>query len=564
MRAWRSNFIIILMFLISAAVAGRLIYVQIINHQYWKAFAQGQQNKFENFSGERGKIFLSGNFLPVATNRDFFAVFISPPEIEEKDKVVKFLSETLGLGEEAISQKIDNKETFFSVIKSHLTDSEIEKIEKENLDGVYLDSGRERYYPQDALISDILGFVDSDGNGQYGLEGYYNNILKGKEEFAQGERGPRGFLFFLNNDYNYGSDLTLTIDYNIQFRAEKLLKEAQENLKIDGGQIIVVDPITGKIIAMADFPYFNPNQYSGYAKEGNFDVFQNSATQKTFEPGSVFKPITMAMGLETGKISPQTTYNDPGVIKIDGWKIYNYAQRKYDGDITMTQVLEKSINTGAVFVEEMIPHDTFLDYVEKFGFLEKTDIDLPEVYSENSELKKGYNINFATVSFGQGIEITPVQLVRAFCAIANGGKLPKLYLVDKKIENGKEIETNPEFSEQIISEKTASQLAAMMTSVVENGYGTSAKIPGYYIGGKTGTAQVPFSALGINKSGYSDETIQSFIGFAPAFNPKFLILVKLDNPQSKTAEYSAVPIFRDLAEYIINLWQIQPDYDANK
>ena len=222
----------------------------------------------------------------------------------------------------------------------------------------------------------------------------------------------------------------------------------------------------------------------------------------------------------------------------------------------MTEVLERSINTGAVFVESQIGHNVFLDYIEKFGIFENTGIDLPyETSSANEELKKGYEINFATAAFGQGIAMTPIQLVRAFCAIANGGKLitPHLVLAEPQYyENG---------SRSVISNKTASQLTAMLVSVVENGFAKKAKVPGYYIAGKTGTAQVSWSALDIDKRGYSDKTIQSFIGFAPAFEPKFLILVKLDNPATNTAEYSAMPIFQELAKYIIDYYQIPPDQE---
>ena len=291
-------------------------------------------------------------------------------------------------------------------------------------------------------------------------------------------------------------------------------------------------------------------------------IFQNPALQSFFEPGSVFKPITMASAIEEKKITPETTYIDEGMVKISKTPIYNYAKRTY-GEQTMTQVLEKSINTGAVFAEQQLGSNLFLEYLEKFGLFEKTGIDLQgEVSSQNQEFKKGYEINFATASFGQGIKITPIQLVKAFSAIANNGKMAKPYLV-KKIVNGENVvkEILPEFSENVISPETSSKIVSMMISVVENGYSKKTKVPGYYIAGKTGTAQVSWPALGINKPGYSDKTIQSFIGFAPAFNPEFLILVKLDNPATNTAEYSALPIFHDLAKYIIDLWQIPPDYE---
>jgi cell division protein FtsI/penicillin-binding protein 2 len=536
MKGWRSKLVLVFIFLFSAAIIGRLFYVQVLNYQYWRALAQGQQNIFEKNIADRGEIFFSDG-SPAAINHNSSFVYISPAEIEEATTTVRILSEILSLEEYLIDKKLENKNSLFGLLKENLSDFEIERLENQNLEGVYVSQKRQRYYPQVKLASGVLGFVDTNGEGQYGLESYYDNELKQQ----------------LNG--NIGFDLELTIDYNIQFMSEKLLKNAVEGLEAEGGQIIVADPISGAIIALADYPNFDPNNYSDYAKDENMIIFQNSATQKTYEPGSAFKPITMAIAIEEGKITPQTTYRDSGVVKIGGYDIYNYAQRIYPGDITMTQVIEKSINTGIVFVEQQIPHSIFLDYLDKFGFFEKTGVDLPEVFSENEELKKGYEINFATASFGQGIEITPLQLVRVFCGLANGGKMPKLYLVAKRKENGKTIETQPEFSNQIISEKTASQTISMMVSAVENGYSQAAKIPGYYIGGKTGTAQVA------EGGGYSAEkTIQSFIGLGPAFSPKFVILVKLDNPKAKTAEYSALPVFHDLAKYIINLWQLTPDY----
>jgi len=228
----------------------------------------------------------------------------------------------------------------------------------------------------------------------------------------------------------------------------------------------------------------------------------------------------------------------------------------------MTEVLERSINTGAVYAENQLGHSNFLRYLDSFGFFDPTGIDLEgEVYSSNKTFKQGYEINFATASFGQGIEITPMHLVRAFTAIANQGEMIKPYIVDKIITGDKIIETKAEKTEKVISPKTASQVTAMLVSVLENGYSKAARIPGYYVAGKTGTAQIPYSALGVNKKGYSDKTWQSFIGFAPALDPRFLVLVKLDNPATGTAEYSALPIFRELTKYILDYYKIPPDYE---
>jgi cell division protein FtsI (penicillin-binding protein 3)/stage V sporulation protein D (sporulation-specific penicillin-binding protein) len=544
MREWRINLILIFLFFFGAALAGKLFFLQIVEHDFYSALARGQQKILVTGRGERGEIFFQNHDLPIATNQTAYYLYASPNEIPfgEKEEIAARLSEIVALGKDFILGKL-KKNSLYEVLKDELPPPELEKLEELELKGVYLGQEIRRVYPYGKFASHILGFVNKDGQGQYGLEEYWDEALQGKEKLIK------------------GSDLILTVDYNIQYQAEKLLKKVHKELAIDGGTIIVIQPESGRILALADFPSFDPNQYS---KVKDFEIFQLDATQKIFEPGSVFKPITMAGALNEGKITPATTYQDPGIIEIDGWPIYNYEQRIYPGEITMTGVLEKSINTGAVFAERQLGHRDFLKYIEKFGIFKKTGIDLwGEAYSSNEDFKRGYEINFATAAFGQGIEMTPIQIARAFCVIANGGKLVKPYLVEKiKNSDNEVIEITPEVSsEEVISPAIASKLTAMLVSVVENGFGKAARIPGYYVAGKTGTAQVSWSALGVNKKGYSEKTWQSFIGFAPAFNPQFLILVKLDDPATKTAEYSAVPIFQELAKYIINYYQIAPDYE---
>ncbi|MCX6759363.1 MAG: penicillin-binding protein 2 [Candidatus Nealsonbacteria bacterium] len=561
MLRWKINFILVFLFLLGMVILGRLFYIQVVKADFYKALAQGLYSIDKQIIGERGEIFFK-NGEALAINMDWSLVFSSPIEVKEKEIAAEKLAEILSLGEENksssspfstaqvakdfILEKLE-KNNLYEPIKKRITDEEIQKIKELNLKGIYLDREKGRYYPQGTFASQLIGFVDADRQGQYGIEGYDDEILRGKKD-------------------QRGKDIFLTIDYSIQFRAEKLLEQAKENLEIEGGEIIVMNPDSGEILALANFPNFNPNQYSAVS---DFEIFENGATQKIFEPGSIFKPITMAAALNEEKITPQTTYLDKGILMIGGWPISNYDNRIH-GEQTMTNVLEKSINTGAVFVEEKLGHNSFLRYLDKFGFFKLTGIDLQEVYSENREFKKGYEINFVTASFGQGIEMTPIQLIRAYSVIANGGKLVKPYLV-KKIINGEEVLGGEEDKSSsspfaatrvieddlVISQKTASQLTAMLVSVVENGpYTKGARIPGYWVAGKTGTAQVP------EKGTYSsDKTWQSFVGFVPAFNPEFVVLVKLDNPKTKTAEYSAVPIFQDLAKYIVDYYQIPPDHE---
>jgi cell division protein FtsI/penicillin-binding protein 2 len=555
----RLVFALLLTISIGAAIVGRLFLVQIIKGDYYKALAMGQQKSFSSIPAKRGEIFFRGG-EELATNQIINSAYLVPNEVKNKAETAQMLAEVLDLKEESVKEKLA-KDSLYELLKNKLTPQEIEKLTRLNITGVYLGQELLRFYPQGDLCSQTIGFVDKDHQGQYGLEGFWQKTLGEREGTLEEEKGLGNLTIFSlsKEEAQNGSDLVLTLDYQIQFMAEKLLKDAKTKLAFDSATIIVIDPTSGEILALANDPGFDPNHYG---EEKNLANFQNSAIQKLFEPGSVFKPITMASAIQENKITPQTTYIDKGVVKIGNTPIYNYANRTY-GENTMTQVLEKSINTGAVWAFQQLGSELFLKYLEKFDLFEKTGVDLQgEVFSQNLEFKKGYDINFATASFGQGIDITPIQLVKAFSAIANGGKMVKPHLVKEIIdENGNAKEILPEISSNIISQKTSSEVVTMMMSVVDNGYGKRAKIPGYFIAGKTGTAQVSWPSLGIQKAGYSDKTIQSFIGFAPALNPKFLILVKLDNPNEKTAEYSAVPIFHDLARYIIDLKQIPPDYE---
>ena len=555
MQRWRINIVLTFITIFSALIIGRLVYIQVINHQYWQALAQGQQKFFVSLEGERGEIFFKDG-APLAKNYSFDLVYAAPPEVENPEDTAKALGSTLNLPEDLILEKLQSG-TFYELLKKRLSEEELGKLKEMNLPGIHLGKEVKRYYPFESMLAQTVGFVGGDNKGQYGLEGFYDDILRGADGILQKEKGPGGY--FINNfgkPLENGADVVLTLDYNVQFFAEKLLGEAKENLDIEKGEIIVLDPNSGEIMALANFPSFNLNEYSQIA---SLDIFKNSSMHELFEPGSVFKPITMAAALNQGKITPKTTYVDEGAVKIGTYTIRNYDNRVW-GERTMSEVLEKSINTGAVFVQEELGHDLFLEYVERFGFFEPTGVDLQgEVFSQNREFRKGYEINFATASFGQGIELTSFQLARAYSVIANGGKLIRPFLVKRILDNGKIIEVKPQAQDSsVFSESSASQLTLMLVSTVDNGFSGRAKIPGYYVAGKTGTAQIPYE----DKRGYyEDRTIQSFVGFAPALDPQFLILVKLYNPKARTAEYSAVPIFREMAKYLIDYLQIPPDYD---
>ncbi len=550
MRNWKLNFVFFLFLAIAAAIIVRLADLQIKNGSLYEAMASGQHLSVIVPSVKRGGIFLENTEICLAQNQTKTFLFISSKKIlpSELNQIIEPLSIFLSLTKDDLLEKIQEVNLFKQEVAPEQAESLRNYLKQQNLTNVWLEDISARFYPYNDFASQLLGFVNTEGIGQYGLESYYNDDLSGSEKFTATEYGAE-----INKQ---GDDIFLTIDYNLQYFAEKLLKEAKEQWNIDSGQIVVEEPSSGRIFALANFPGFNNNRYG---EEKNLNVFVNSVTQKFFEPGSVFKPIVMAAGLEEKIITPETKYIDEGFVNVGGKDIFNFGKRIW-GEQTMIDVLEESINTGAVFVEQQLGSSVFWRYIKSFGFLEKTNIDLPsEAASANDGLKHGYPRDFATASFGQGIMITPLQLIRAYGALANNGQMMQPYIVEKIIsDNGRITTTQPKIVKQVVSESTAANLTAMLISVVKNGAGRAVKIPGYYIAGKTGTAQVP-----IKNGGYSDtETIQSFIGYFPALNPKYLILIKLDNPKGvDSSGHSAAVIFHDLAKYIIDFKQIPPSPD---
>ena len=566
---WRINIILVFIIACGAAVIVRLFFLQVLDRKMYEAQALGQQVDFNAVVGPRGQIYCensqetkgtegSGEVKSLAINKDSWTVSVNPQNITNKkvfaDKISPYIGETADQILSTIS--VDNS---YVVLKKEVPSPELEKIKELGLKGLSWQNEPVRLYPQGEMASQTLGFLGGSGVGQYGIEGYYQDILAGKSGIQQEQTGLDSIFSNDNQISLNGSDVYLTIDYNIQFQAENLLKAEQKKDDIDSGQIIVIKPDTGRILALANFPNFDPNQYG---KQSELGIFQNSTTQKLFEPGSIMKPFTMVAALNEGKLTPDTTYVDTGVLTFSDRSIHNFAREKY-GKQTMTQVLENSINTGAVFAEQQVSHKIFFDYVDKFGFTQKTGIDLQgEVSSRNDSLKNGNDVEYATASFGQGIVLTPMQILKGFCALANGGKLVKPYIVEKIVNGNSEIDTKPEISSPIVSQEAISKLTTMLISVVDNGFGGVAKVPGYYLAGKTGTAQIPLA----NGRGYmpDNNTIQSFVGYGPTANPQFVNKQKLDNPKVPKSALSAVPVFKQLAKYIIDYWQIPPDYDANQ
>ena len=338
-----------------------------------------------------------------------------------------------------------------------------------------------------------------------------------------------------------GENLILTLDPVIQVEAERILQNAVEKHGAVAGSVIVQEPDTGRILAMGNWPNFNPNEY----QEADISDFMNPAVESRYEPGSVMKVITMAAGIDAGKITPQTTFNDTGVLMVSGRKIQNWDLKAH-GVVTMTNVIEKSLNTGAAFAERQTGHPTFLKYMQDFGFSEKTGVDLPgELKGDLGRLMErgAPPVAFATASYGQGVATTPLEMLNAVATIANGGILMRPYV---------NADLGPQEIRRVISPETAKQVTDMMISAVDKA--EVAAISGYTVAGKTGTAQIPA------RGGYTDEVIHTYIGFGPTAHPRFIILLKLDKPAgAPLAGTTVVPAFRDLAQFILGYMNIPPD-----
>ena len=314
-----------------------------------------------------------------------------------------------------------------------------------------------------------------------------------------------------------------------------------------------MEPQTGKIVAMSSYPTFNPNNYN----TEDIANFTNSNISQVYEPGSVFKVITMAAGIDAGLVAPSTTYTDIGEVQVDDRTIKN-SDLKAHGQQTMTQVLEASLNTGAVFVVQKLGKYLFNKYLGQFGFTHLTGIDLKgEVDAQIKDVRQVRDVDLATMAFGQGIAVTPIQMLAAVGAIANDGRLMKPHIVDRILYPSGAVSIDPVVEGQAISSQTAQLVSAMMVSVVENGHGQKAGVPGYWIAGKTGTAQIP-SPNGGYLDGFGN-TIGTFVGFGPVENPRFVMLTRVDKPKDvQFAESSAAPLFGQIAKFLLDYWRIPP------
>jgi len=562
--------IVVFFFTVAAiALLTRLFYWQIIRGGELSLQARAQYLGREQLPARRGSILASdGSWLSASV--DAWLLYAMIPEIEDARRVANQLAlflfeeekEEGTLMEEAmrIEGQLERDDVVWVPIERKLDGATKNNIDALGLKGIGFEREEMRVYPEGSSSAQILGFLGKDEEGRnrgyFGLEGFYDMTLEGSSGYVEREANALGVPLLSRRskrrDALVGVDLVTHVNRSMQLLVEQELKEGIERYGARAGTAVVMDPKNGGIMAMASFPSYDPAEYVKYGDE----YFKNPVISDSFEPGSVFKPIVMASALDAGAVEPDSKCDIcDGPYKIDKYEIKTW-DNKYYPDSTMTEVLMHSDNVGMVFVGNRLGKDKFYDYLEKFGFGEVTGIDLQGEFSPRLRDKGEWSgVDVATASFGQGIAVTPIQLVRAISVIANGGLSMKPQVVDKLILDDWEEDIESEKGERVISEKAAKRIAEMMVMAAKKGEAQWTALTGFEVAGKTGTAQIPVAGH------YDDEkTIASFVGFAPASDPRFVMLVTLREPQSSPwASETAAPLWFRIAQGIFPILGIQPE-----
>ncbi|MDO8658590.1 MAG: penicillin-binding protein 2 [Candidatus Levybacteria bacterium] len=555
---WRYRFIFFVILFLFLAIIVKLFYWQVVKAEELSSLGQSQYGKSIKLQPARGEIKTSDGF-PVASNRLSYLVFANPKEIKDKNKSVNILSPILQITPASLSASL-SMERFWVPIKQGVNNGKKSEVEKLNLPGIGFEQQSLRFYTEASMAAQVIGFVGKDENGNdkgyFGLEGYYDRLLKGKEGLAVQihDAMDRPILSRMNKNSEeiQGRTLTLNIDRAIQFLVEKKLKEGVEKYEAIGGMVGVIDPKTGNVLAIGGFPSFDPRNFQDYPA----DLYKNPFISNIYEPGSTFKSLVMSSAIDAKVLEPETKCTIcSGPVSLADYQIRTWND-KYFENINMIDVIKQSDNTGMVFVSKALGRDRMLSYLDKFGIGKPTGIDLQGEVSSDIKPKDEWSLlDLATASFGQGITVTPIELLVAFSAIANEGKMMEPHVVSKiETKDGKTIKVNPKMIERPINSQTAKIMTEILVNAVNKGEAQWARLKGYRIAGKTGTAQIPIAGH------YDpDKTIASFIGFAPADDPKFAMLVIVDRPtKSIYGAETAAPIFFDIARDILAYYGIQP------
>ncbi|PJE73794.1 MAG: hypothetical protein COV02_00625 [Candidatus Terrybacteria bacterium CG10_big_fil_rev_8_21_14_0_10_41_10] len=561
----RTRIIYLIIFLTGIIMTTRLFFLQVVNSEQYKNEANKQHFSPAAKNFDRGSIFFtekSGRVISAAVVKNAYQIYMNPKVLEDSEDAYAKLSKIVSVNKTDFMAKAAKKNDPYEVIMHKVDKDKALAVDALNIKGLEIYPESWRYYPAGKLASHVLGFVGYKGDslvGRYGLELAYEKKLKRDldkkpvNSFAEIFYGIKKIVAGgLEN-----ADITLTLEPTVQSMLEKKLEEILEKYKgkMSGG--IIMEPSTGKIVAMSAKPDFDPNFYS---EEENIGVFTNPLVESVFEMGSIAKPLTMAAAIDGGGVRPDTMYTDNGFVKYGSAIIKNY-DGKARGKVDMQEVLSSSLNTGAVFAMQSIGKEKFSEYIRNYGMGNRTGIELPnEVSGKISNIiDNNRELEYATASFGQGIAVTPMEMTVALASLANGGKIVKPYLVDKiTIDGFRDKKTQPEVIRQVISKEASEDISRMLVKVVDGALlGGKYKMENYTVAAKTGTAQY----MEAGSKNYSEEEyLHTFFGYVPAFEAKFIVFLFVAKPQGVLyASHTLTEPFMDITKFLLNYYEVPPD-----
>ncbi len=557
----RSGIVCLMLLCMAVIVCGRLFWLQVVRGGEYAEWDLSQAQELRVLQSPRGTIYdRNGEVLAVSTVVK--SLYADPAMINRSpDALAALLAPYLHVSAETLTARLQEDTSFVWLERMLDPDrsAEIDEIlRKEHIEGVRFVEESKRYYPNGELLAQVLGFVGIDGSGLEGLESVLDEDIKGETKKLVIETSRHGTPILGSTLAPYLApkerSVTLTIDTTIQFIAERALTRAMQSTKSSGGTVIVMDPHTGEILAMASRPTYDPNHFSDSTPES----LRNRAVVNLYEPGSTFKPIVAAAALDSGKVTPEETYDDPGEVHVSGHVIRNWDDESY-GRVRLQDIIRDSINTGFAALGLKTGGAILNDYAKRFGFGKKTGIEFPGegegILFVTEDMRDS---DVATMSIGQSIAVTPLQMVQAFGALANDGKMMRPHILRSINNPDGTIYRSFDSSDagQPVSPTVTQILLPMLEQVVEHGGGVKARIPGYRVAGKTGTAQ----KLNEEGSGYYEgRYIASFIGFGPVENPRAVCLVVLDDPEGVYyGGQIAAPVFAEVMSQIMRYYKIPP------
>lgn len=556
-------------FLFSLVLMVRLALVQIVHGSEYRDQAERQYSIGGNGNFDRGSIFFTekdGGKIAAATLEAGYTVAINPEQLKDAQSVFEKISHIVPLDHDVFFAKANKKNDPYEEIAKRIGATDAQAIQNLGLIGVILAKDNWRLYPGGRTASQTLGFVGYKGDtlaGRYGLEEYYDDVLERSGDDLYSNFFAQAFSLsksLINRNGREEGDVTTSIEPTVEGMLENAIQGVMKKWNSDAAGGVIMDPKTGEIYGLANLPDFNPNSY-GTEKDPH--VYMNPIVQDNFEMGSIVKALTMAAGIDAGAVTPETTYDDKGFVKLDGATLRNY-DGKGRGVIPMQEVLDESLNTGAVYVMEQLGKQKFHDYMVRYGLEEETGIDLPGEISGSlknldDNLTDQRMVEYATASFGQGISMTPIETVRALSVLANGGMMVTPHVatrIDYTLGFSKKI--IPEEGKRILKPQTAETITSMLVHVTDTALlGGTVKMDHYSIAAKTGTAQIA------NENGrgyYTDRYLHTFFGYFPAYNPRFIVFLYTKYPKGVLyASHTLTGPFIDIAKFLINYYHIPPD-----